>query len=105
MAQNLREASVDLDYFQTSCLHRVINAYGTVLHAEVDEKVKLEMAMERRVYEELAPFSEYEKNVNKLKDKLNLVSTGEFKCSIFYSLYHFFQILKSRKKIWRRKTQ
>ncbi|NP_001348824.1 Rho-GAP domain-containing protein [Caenorhabditis elegans] len=75
MAQNLREASVDLDYFQTSCLHRVINAYGTVLHAEVDEKVKLEMAMERRVYEELAPFSEYEKNVNKLKDKLNLVST------------------------------
>ncbi|CAL2050079.1 unnamed protein product [Caenorhabditis brenneri] len=75
MAMNLKDASVDLDYLQTSCLHRVLNTFGTALHSEVEEKVKLEMALERRVYEEMAPFTDYEKNVNKLKDKMNSVST------------------------------
>uniref|UniRef100_A0A8R1DEK7 Rho-GAP domain-containing protein n=1 Tax=Caenorhabditis japonica TaxID=281687 RepID=A0A8R1DEK7_CAEJA len=75
MAQDFKEMSVDLDYLKTSCLHHVINAFGTVLHQEVDEKVKLEMALERRVYEEMLQFVDYEKNLNKLKDKLNSVST------------------------------
>uniref|UniRef100_A0A1I7T799 Rho-GAP domain-containing protein n=1 Tax=Caenorhabditis tropicalis TaxID=1561998 RepID=A0A1I7T799_9PELO len=75
MATNLRDISVDLEYLQTSCLHKLINTFETVLHAEVDEKVKLEMALERRVYEELIQFTDYEKNLNKLKDKLNSVST------------------------------
>ncbi|UMM41681.1 hypothetical protein L5515_017835 [Caenorhabditis briggsae] len=75
MSQTLKDASVDLSYYKTSCLHDVINMYGDVLHNEVDEKVKMEMLMERRVYEELAPFVDNEKNANKLKDKMNLVST------------------------------
>ena len=94
MAQTLREASVDLGYYGTSCLHDVVNEYGIVLLNEVDEKVKLEMAMERRVYEELAPFVDYEKNLTKLKDKLNICSTGKSLSVLFLrkAIFHEFQI-------------
>ncbi|CAI5454574.1 unnamed protein product [Caenorhabditis angaria] len=70
LSNNLKDSSVDLEYLQSTCIHKVMNSIANAIHFEAEEKVKHELILERLVYEELASVGEAEKSYQKSKEKL-----------------------------------
>ncbi|VDO74469.1 unnamed protein product [Haemonchus placei] len=68
---DLRDISTDLEASHTTCLHRVILKISQALQIIVDEKIKHDMMIEKRVLDDLVQFQEMEKALCKSKERLS----------------------------------
>ncbi|WKY16676.1 hypothetical protein Q1695_001368 [Nippostrongylus brasiliensis] len=71
LCADLRDISSDLESAHTTCLHRVIQKISQALQVIVEEKVKHDMMIEKRVLDDLVQFQEMEKALTKSRERLN----------------------------------
>ncbi|KAK5976883.1 Rho GTPase-activating protein 17 [Trichostrongylus colubriformis] len=71
LCADLRDISADLEASHTTCLHRVIQKISQALQVIVDEKVKHDMMIEKRVLDDLVQFQEMEKALCKSRERLS----------------------------------
>ncbi|KAK6051454.1 RhoGAP domain protein [Cooperia oncophora] len=71
LCADLRDISTDLEASHTTCLHRVIQKISQALQVIVDEKVKHDMMIEKRVLDDLVQFQEMEKALCKSRERLS----------------------------------
>ncbi|RCN46190.1 RhoGAP domain protein [Ancylostoma caninum] len=71
LCAELREISTELEVLHTTCLHKVIQKISQALQVVVDEKVKHDMMIEKRVLDDLVQFQDMEKALCKSRERLN----------------------------------
>ncbi|KAK6766903.1 hypothetical protein RB195_026269 [Necator americanus] len=71
LCADLRDISSDLEISHTTCLHKVIQKISQALQVVVDEKVKHDMMIEKRVLDDLVQFQDMEKALCKSRERLN----------------------------------
>ncbi|KHJ99874.1 RhoGAP domain protein [Oesophagostomum dentatum] len=70
LCADLRDISTDLEILHTTCLHKVIQKISQALQVVVDEKVKHDMMIEKRVLDDLVQFQDMEKALCKSRERL-----------------------------------
>ncbi|VDM74628.1 unnamed protein product [Strongylus vulgaris] len=71
LCTDLRDISTDLEQSHTTCLHKVIQKISQALQVVVDEKVKHDMMIEKRVLDDLVQFQDMEKALCKSRERLS----------------------------------
>ncbi|KJH40301.1 RhoGAP domain protein [Dictyocaulus viviparus] len=71
LCADLRDISLDLEASHTTCLHKVVQKISHAIQVIVDEKVKHDMMIEKRVLDDLVQFQEMEKALCKSRERLS----------------------------------
>ncbi|XGW33810.1 hypothetical protein V3C99_017904 [Haemonchus contortus] len=90
LCADLRDISTDLEASHTTCLHRVILKISQALQIIVDEKIKHDMMIEKRVLDDLVQFQEMEKALCKSKERLSNAFTDPNKKMMEIQAFHRF---------------